>query len=140
MRYLLTFYSSVHRYTADLDIKRDVYGISAKINPAALMHLFSNPWFSRLWVVQEAALARTNVVYHGGEICLFEAVMRAAAWLHHKRFSINDELALSEGLSNVSMISYFADQEHGFYNLMHKHRDLVMNLDVLLGALDQFDV
>lgn len=52
----------------------------------ALQSLYDRPWFSRLWVVQEAALAPRNVCLWGGyELPLFN-LLRAAVWYRYKNY------------------------------------------------------
>ncbi|KAK3368467.1 hypothetical protein B0H63DRAFT_565150 [Podospora didyma] len=47
-----------------------------------LKHIIDNPWFSRMWVLQEAALSRVAPsVVHAGRRRTLEGVLWAGAWL-----------------------------------------------------------
>lgn len=52
----------------------------------ALQSLYDRPWFSRLWVIQEAALAPRNVCLWGEyQLPLFN-LLRAAVWYRYKNY------------------------------------------------------
>jgi hypothetical protein len=52
----------------------------------ALQSLYDRPWFTRLWVVQEAALAPKNVCLWGEyQLPLFN-LLRAAVWYRYKNY------------------------------------------------------
>lgn len=69
-------------------------------NYAALIALFSRPWFSRVWVRQEIALPSAVRIHCGDEQCTWDELMRAAATL-----------------------AYYAD-DHGAASLQNKTRFL----------------
>jgi hypothetical protein len=50
----------------------------------ALETIFSCLWFQRLWVVQEAALARENLVHYGHHEFALISLLRAGKWLVYK--------------------------------------------------------
>lgn len=59
-------------------------GSELSLDRQALLDLFSCEWFSRLWVVQEVALAPQNVCIYGEARIPFINILRAIAW-----FSLN---------------------------------------------------
>ncbi|KAL1872743.1 hypothetical protein Daus18300_004289 [Diaporthe australafricana] len=46
-----------------------------------MTNLFLNPWFRRVWVLQEALLARSAVVHCGDELVTWEEVVQVSEWL-----------------------------------------------------------
>ena len=69
-------------------------GFSIQVdNWASLFRIFSKSWFTRLWIVQEAALPRRSICYLGSFEFPLEDVLRTALWLVHK----NDKLAQAQG-------------------------------------------
>lgn len=47
---------------------------------ASMLFAFSQPWFSRGWVVQEAALAPTAILVWGNQEIQFDCILRTAWW------------------------------------------------------------
>ncbi|KAK3050012.1 hypothetical protein LTR09_008667 [Extremus antarcticus] len=64
--------------TAGLIIKRSI-----SIAEGPIVQFFSRSWFVRLWVLQEAALARYSVCYLGDASIPLRHVLRAALWIRH---------------------------------------------------------
>jgi hypothetical protein len=52
-------------YTSKFSRKFSASGLSVQISWPSLKAFYSDPWFTRLWIVQEAALAQRNICYHG---------------------------------------------------------------------------
>lgn len=48
----------------------------------ALCKLYSRPWFSRLWVLQEAAVSLSNICIYGEHTVLLYDLLAAAMYLH----------------------------------------------------------
>ncbi|KAM0435864.1 hypothetical protein ACHAPT_002755 [Fusarium lateritium] len=48
--------------------------------------LFENPWFTRVWVVQEALSAKQALVHCSGEQIPWEELLQVNSWLGHPRF------------------------------------------------------
>lgn len=69
------FYTNFKRGT-----RSDVL-FSIHIAQSGLLEFFENPWFTRLWVVQEAALSRTSTYYRGQVHLPRRDVLQVAAWL-----------------------------------------------------------
>ncbi|KAK3642788.1 hypothetical protein LTR56_010612 [Elasticomyces elasticus] len=58
---------------------------SIEVDLPALQHLLEHPWFKRLWVVQEAALApKSTVLLNTVHIDLLK-ISRAIVWWNHKK-------------------------------------------------------
>jgi hypothetical protein len=56
-----------------------------------LAALFSNAWFSRVWVVQEATLARRALIHSSGECILWDEVLQIGEWLESPEFGIEQQ-------------------------------------------------
>jgi hypothetical protein len=107
-------------YTSNFSHKLSESGFSVQIRDwPSLREFYFNPWFTRVRIVQETALARRNICYHGDLECALEDVLRAASWLVHKQLFIYTLLPNMPVVS-AETISAFADQLYGRTNLRHK--------------------
>ncbi|KAK1826631.1 HET-domain-containing protein [Podospora conica] len=68
----------------------------------AVRALYSFPWFTRLWVVQEAALARQAVCNIGNHTIDMEVVALTARWMVHRRYPRHFGGSEIEGIENAS--------------------------------------
>ncbi|KAK6424844.1 hypothetical protein LTR95_016328 [Oleoguttula sp. CCFEE 5521] len=95
--------SSQGPYRSDLDIE-------------ALDFLTLLPWFRRLWVLQEARLAPSNVCYLGSKCYPLNSLLRTMMWLEYVSDLPADDAPLQA--SRLCMLNMFnlADREHGWYN------------------------
>lgn len=87
--------------------------LKAKIDPEALMHFYRRSWFSRLWVVQEAALACQSDCFCGRHAIALERVLRAARWLLYK-FDSGHGVS-PKSIDGCALMFDYADHEHGLY-------------------------
>lgn len=78
------------------------------------LRLFDNSWFSRLWVVQEAALAPLSVCFFGEiQITLID-ILRSARWLCYKWYHLPWMPASTrEGIGNAEAVANAVDRKHG---------------------------
>lgn len=60
--------------------------------------LFSNAWFSRVWVVQEATLAQRALVHSSTERIPWDEVVRVSEWLESPEFGIQQQHVQSQTL------------------------------------------
>lgn len=68
----------------------------------ALQALYSLPWFTRLWVVQEVALARKAICHTGQHKVDAEVITLAARWMVHRCYAKHFEGSQVEGIENAS--------------------------------------
>ncbi|KAI1373278.1 heterokaryon incompatibility protein-domain-containing protein [Hypoxylon crocopeplum] len=68
----------------------------------AVKALYSLPWFSRLWVVQEVVLARKAICHLGQHKVAAKTLMFAARWMVHRRYVKHVDYAEIEGIENAS--------------------------------------
>ena len=95
-------------------IRYSRFPFTIDIVQSGLMQFFENPWFKRLWVVQEAALSRSSTCYVGHNQLPLNHVLRAAAWLIHKWPNLPDwSLAQCTGINNAAVMFYLSDKDHG---------------------------
>ena len=82
-------YSKLQGLLYDSDGSPTIEGGPSKASPydnEALQSLHDRPWFSRLWVIQEAALAPRDVCLWGKyQLPLFN-LLRAAVWYRYKNY------------------------------------------------------
>jgi hypothetical protein len=68
----------------------------------ALKVLYSLPWFTRLWVVQEVALARKAICHISQHSVAAEILTLAARWMVHRRYAKHFSGTEIEGIENAS--------------------------------------
>ncbi|KAJ8105270.1 hypothetical protein ONZ43_g7492 [Nemania bipapillata] len=89
-------------------------GINAAYSVPALFRLFCIPWFRRLWVLQEAALAKENVCLCGPFEFRLLDVTRVAAWLVYKYYFVDEALRLQ--CSYAADMNDLVDTQYGYHN------------------------
>ncbi|KAK3684672.1 hypothetical protein LTR37_020039 [Vermiconidia calcicola] len=78
--------------------------------------IFNSPWFRRLWVSQEAALATVNTCFLGRVEWNLLDTLRLARWLEHKLTYVGSAVGNIVGRGNASKTLFeFVDKEHGQY-------------------------
>ncbi|KAK5683574.1 hypothetical protein LTS10_005107 [Elasticomyces elasticus] len=89
----------------------NVYGAptSVAFDAKHMAQLFDNAWFSRLWCVQEAALAPNSIYHCGSQSVPLLHLLRAAIWLHSKTSSLPGPLDVHRGLARAVHIASYAD-------------------------------
>jgi hypothetical protein len=88
--------------------------LSIDIEASALLAFYSNPWFSRLWVVQEASLAPISTYHCGNFEGPLTNVLRVASWIIYKVMQLpRIPDAQSVGLFNAKSIYKSIDSKHG---------------------------
>lgn len=126
MNEILEFYSS--KLSADLvNAVGGLNGRSVIVMPYLMSWLFSKPWFRRVWVVQEALLARFALVHCGLETITWNELLACHDWL--KNEDVNFAQAyLPENIVMPSIFTSLRDQA------THKERPGI--LDVFLCGLE----
>lgn len=94
------------------DEKPDV-PFAIDIAQSGLLEFFENPWFTRLWVVQEASLSRISTCYSGQVHLPLGGVLRVAAWLILKwhQLPVRTTEAQIHGIANAAHM-LFAARSH----------------------------
>lgn len=133
--------------TADFTDVGCMYGAEASVvlmpketpavfNEDGLLKFFSSPWFSRLWVVQEALLAPKSTCYKGDWQIPLDDITRAAVWLD-KAFVLA-KLPSATGFINLKKMSHWKERNFGIFARVaadQPHRTMLM----LLYSLRDFD-
>ncbi|KAI6862962.1 hypothetical protein KC323_g5231 [Hortaea werneckii] len=118
--------------------KHSTHPMRVDFDFSSLLQLFASPWFRRLWVVQEVALARQNICHYGDLQIPFKDIIRTARWLLHKQNHLHFRFWDETGLGNAAMIWKYADTEHGtFGNSTTRAPATLFNL---LDDLQSFEV
>lgn len=128
-------------YASPTIVKSSSKQVLARIDRKALAQFYYRPWFSRLWVVQEAALAPQNLCFCGRYTIALEPVLRAARWLRYKSGSGHGVDYAS--YENCSVVFTYADGDHGLFAgsgspLKPRMLDLLVNLRIF-GASEPKD-
>ncbi|KAK5713955.1 hypothetical protein LTR15_010861 [Elasticomyces elasticus] len=89
----------------------NVYGAPTSVvfDAKHMARLFDNAWFSRLWCVQEAALAPNSICHCGSQNLPLLHLLRAAIWLYSKTKSLPGPLDGHRGLARAVHIASYAD-------------------------------
>lgn len=77
-----------HVSTNFTDDDADWAGAKEKTLPTMMTPLFSNPWFGRVWVAQEAIFASRALVYGPKEVASWHDVHRMSQWLESPEYSV----------------------------------------------------
>lgn len=104
--------------------------ITADVDWESLLAFFASPWFRRLWVVQEASLARHNICYRGSLKIPLDHVLKVAQWLRYKRFHLPFEIGTRPGMHHSSFIAQFMERP--------AHKGQRIGFCTLLGWLRPF--
>jgi hypothetical protein len=94
---------------------------------------------SRVWVLQEAALAKSNTCYCGKQEFDLLDITRAARWLCYNAFFV--DLELSEHSGCAADMNDLIDRTHGFYASKNwtPHATFLLNLSRSRLATDPID-
>jgi hypothetical protein len=88
--------------------------LSIDLKHSGLPKFFQNPWFSRLWVVQEASLSCTSTCYNGQAHVALADVLHVARWTAYKWDAIMHlTQAQATGITNAGFIFDAADRTYG---------------------------
>jgi hypothetical protein len=109
---------------------------SIDINRSGLLQFFENPWFSRLWVVQETSLGHISTCYCGVFYISLTDVLHVGRWLFHKP----DQLPLTTttqfiSIYNASAIFDASSRAHGFF----RYRAFLAHFLVQFAYFHTFD-
>jgi len=108
-----------------VDLKKTLFGptgqtkhsdapFSIDIQQSGLVQFYENEWFTRLWVVQEAALSRISTCYIGQYRLPLKCVLRIAAWPRYKRAKLPGMSRIQHtGLTNAAIMFDLTDTDHG---------------------------
>lgn len=69
--------------------------IRSPYDDGAFHSLFQRPWFSRLWVLQEAALAPFNICFIGHRTVHLQDLVIAAAWYRLRNYKLRSRYSIS---------------------------------------------
>ena len=106
----------------------------------AFFKLMESPWFTRLWVLQEAALSPENTCLFGQAETPLQNILRAACWATHKSLTIPDLVdSDNRGVKLAVAISMYADKEYGRRCILHNRGVKATTLSLLTGCASNFD-
>jgi hypothetical protein len=113
--------------------------LSGNVDYLAFLRILDNPWFSRLWIVQEVSLAPTSMCHCGDFEVSFTNILRSAMWLNHK-WSQMPKISTStaEHLSHAVSIIDAADKTYGRFHIRGLS-SVMLNLLSKFGYMRTFD-
>jgi hypothetical protein len=84
----------------------------------SVLRLFDRTWFTRLWIIQEAVLAKNTTCISGSHQIEWAELGKAAVWIIYKaanlKFGDGSTLANHQGLHNVCRLTRKVDIRMGF--------------------------
>jgi hypothetical protein len=125
-------YSRIHRLP-DLPLSID-------FAQSGLMEFFENPWFTRLWIVQEASLGRISTCYKGQSHVSLADVLLVAQWLMRRSDQLpSKSVAQIYGMLRAGRIFTSADRLYGRRRQVDAGSRRHHSLWNFLGLFAQFD-
>jgi hypothetical protein len=111
---------------------------SNDINQSDLWKFFENSWFSRLWVVQEAALSHISTCYCGVFHISLTDVLYVGSWLVYKWNQLLQQITTAQfvGMSNAKAMFHAANRTHGRH---FRHRPILWHFLAEFAELHTFD-
>jgi hypothetical protein len=111
---------------------------SIDINQSDLWKFFENSWFSRLWVVQEAALSHISTCYCGVFHISLTDVLYVGSWLVYKWNQLLQQITTAQfvGMSNAKAMFHAANRTHGRH---FRHRPILWHFLAEFAGLHTFD-
>ncbi|KAI1370109.1 HET-domain-containing protein [Hypoxylon crocopeplum] len=107
--------------------------IECDLDESALFSFFDRPWFRRLWVVQEAALAPVSMCFCGPNLVIkLVDLLRAAIWLCYNQNSIPRRLFDHDGLHNAADLWSLVDDRDA-YNASENAYEVDLSALILLA-------
>lgn len=103
-------------------------------NWAALKELLLQPWFSRVWVVQEAGLAKTAIALYSGFSFEWTSLMSVLAWLSEPGYGLRRFHGIPGWTTHQLWVSF----DHSARNEVVKPRSYNF-LDLISHAAYQFN-
>jgi hypothetical protein len=113
--------------------------LSRTVDCLAFLRLLDNPWFSRLWIVQEASLAPSSVCHYGELELPLISILRSARWLAHKWYQLpSASLSAFRRLETTASMFDLVDRRYG---VLRTAAHLINMASLLrnLGRLQTFD-
>jgi hypothetical protein len=86
------------------------------VNLNSIVRLYNNSWFSRLWVVQEVALARESICVCGRYEIPWMDIARTSVWLQYKIPQDHGTSRLHcAGIDNATIMWQYSERTYGLY-------------------------
>ena len=114
-------------------------GMSTDIDWSSLLRYFASPWFTRLWVVQEASLPAKSICHRGTSTRPLEDVLRVAIWAIHKASTLPHDSDSIRGLKCAAGIAMYADHAYGRHEILYHRGKLATTIELLIGTLSDYD-
>ncbi|KAJ4298833.1 hypothetical protein N0V90_004075 [Kalmusia sp. IMI 367209] len=101
--------------------------------------VFANPWFGRVWVLQEALRARTARVYSGQEVIPWDELVIVSSWLRSDEFQKQqvhlEPLVMMPLIWNHLRSEPITDTMQAHAHILGRYRQFPI-LDVFLNGLE----
>ncbi|KXT00469.1 hypothetical protein AC578_1910 [Pseudocercospora eumusae] len=94
----------------NMNMKRDGTVVDRTIDFKALTYLYESPWFGRLWIAQEVALARNSICYFGRTIFQLRDILKVALWMVYNSQCLPTGVAESIGVHNAVVLWHLVDR------------------------------
>ncbi|OTB09503.1 hypothetical protein M426DRAFT_256644 [Hypoxylon sp. CI-4A] len=127
-------YSTASRSAVDTAYRNKVHGfpISTAEEWEILRDFFNNPWFERIWIVQEVVLAKRAIFILGDWQVEWEALGEAATWFQSNGFGLPSDVKFNGKMKDLLPISKVAAMWQ-MHSTPGKRRPLLQMLRDLRG-------
>jgi len=113
--------------------------MSTDVDWSSFLRYFASPWFTRLWVVQEASLPAKSICHHGTSKRSLEDVLRVAMWTLHKASTLPVESHSIRGLKCAAGIAMYADHAYARHEILYHRGKIATTIDLLMSTLSNYD-
>jgi len=96
---------------------------SIDIEQSGLLAFFGNPWFTRLWVVQEVSLSPSSTCHVRGYSAPLELILRVAKWLFLK-WNFLPEMSHEQMVGILNAMFVFETADKTFGDFQYEKSDL----------------
>ena len=135
-------YADFKKLLFDGETNVNVFSTIPLSNPAdclAFLRILDNPWFSRLWTVQEVFLAPTSICHCGDFEITLTNILRSATWLNHKWYQLPKfPPSTTDNLLYAASIFDAADKTYGRLHI-GGGSSFMLNLLRVYGHMRTFD-
>ncbi|KAI1200645.1 hypothetical protein F5X97DRAFT_331832 [Nemania serpens] len=108
----------------------------------AIVNFLNRPWFSRVWIQQEASLCENVRVACGSDAVAWENIF-ALAWIMCPRYTetwpdyIHPEL--SRTINNIQAVRIIQRARHYYFQNLYGHTDITLGFEGLVETVSRYD-
>ncbi|KAI1740178.1 HET-domain-containing protein [Xylaria scruposa] len=122
---IMSAYLQYNRYADDK--------LECGLDEGAIAYIFQRPWFHRLWIIQEAAVAVVNTCFCGRSASIdLNVILRVAMWLCYHWTSLSVWFSSNDDLYRLAHLWRLVDDKDSARAAKHSYKQSMESL--LLGV------